>query len=164
MSNMTNNPTSWITGLMRENYETVGFLPETTVHTRYVQCGRYVLQKNEHGRRVGYLLYGPVSSQGVVCVTQHVIQEEKRGHGYGELAWHELLRRCLLHGADTIRLHCATSFPSLMFWQQMGFTIYANVPGGTHRGRTIACMAFDCGLPLFAQKIDVLPRLKSGDS
>lgn len=40
---MRTDMASWITGLMRENYEAVGFIPEPTVANRYIRQSRYIL-------------------------------------------------------------------------------------------------------------------------
>ena len=146
------DPTTWITGLMRENYDAVGFIPEPTIRYRYVGQGQYVLQTDERGRRLGYLLHGPLAPGGVCVVTQHVIEADRRLHGYGEAAWQMLLERCRRAGVDTIRLRCASDLPSLEFWRAQGFFVYGSVPGGTHRRREIVKMAYDCGLPLWERR------------
>ena len=137
---------------MRENYDAVGFIPEPTIRQRYVAYGQYVLQTDERGRRLGYLLHGPLIDGGIAVVTQHVISDDKRFHGYGEQAWQTFLQRCTQAGVDTIRLRCASDLPSVAFWQAQGFRLYGTMPGGNHRGREILQMAYDCGLPLWGWK------------
>lgn len=161
----TRDVTSWITGLMRENYEAVGFVPATTVRWRYVAQGQYILQCDERGRPVGYLLHGPLVQHGIGVITQHVIQDERRLHGYGETAIQAFLSRAQQAGVDTIRLRCAADLPSQHFWQQQGFQTYQVVPGGATRQRLILKMAYHNRLPLFGALPDEdskAPRTKRG--
>lgn len=87
---------------MAENTDALGFIPNTTLKARYVAKSRYVLQTDERGRPVGYLLYGALRYGQAVCISQACIQYEKRLRGYGEKAFFELLRRSRLAGASSI--------------------------------------------------------------
>ena len=147
---MRGDPVAYIVGLMRENYEAVGFLPEPTIRARYVQREHYILQYDERGRVVGYLLHGPLIPGHVAVVTQHVIALDQRLHGYGAHAVQTLLARCRQVGVDTVRLHCAEDLPSCHFWQHQGFRIYRHLSGGTARQRSILALAYAFPLPLFA--------------
>ena len=143
---------SWIAGCMAENYEAVGFIPLPTVRQRYIARGHFILQCNERGIPVGYLLHGPLDSGRVCVVTQHVIVEDRRLHGYGMAAIHTLLSRCRSAGVSTLRLHCALDLPSLQFWRAAGFHVYDLHKGGRARSRQIASLAYQWALPLFPQE------------
>lgn len=142
---------SWIAGLMAENYDAIGFIPLGTIKSRYIAKQRYVLQLDERGRRVGYLLHGSIKYGQPVVISQHCIQYDKRLRGYGEQAFQELLKRANLAGASSIQLRCADDLPALMFWQSVGFRIVRIVPGGEKRHRMIAVMIYPLALPLFVE-------------
>jgi L-amino acid N-acyltransferase YncA len=139
---------SWIAGLMAENCESVGFIPEPSVDSQYIANGRYVLQLDEAGRRVGYLLHGAPMYGRSLNIAQHCIQGDQRQHGYGEAALNEVIRRAEVAGARAITARCATTLDSLGFWQAMGFHLVDVVPVGKRRGRTIARLYLPLALPL----------------
>jgi L-amino acid N-acyltransferase YncA len=141
---------SWIVGLMRQNTDALGFIPSTTVENRYIRRGDYILQCDERGNRIGYLLHGPIYQGRNAHVVQHCIELDKRNRGYGQLAVLELIRRCDIVGASSIRLRCATDLPSLEFWRSCGFVVAAIVPGGEQRQREIAEMFMLFDAPLFS--------------
>lgn len=143
------NLASWITGLMRENYEAIGFIPEPTVTSRYLSRGRYVLQSDERGQSVGYLLHGAIHPGNAAYISQHVIQMDKRLRGYGEQAFNVLLHRCRQANVASIHLRCADDLPSIQFWQALGFQVRKLTPGGLRRGRMIVEMFYPLDLPLF---------------
>lgn len=134
---------------MREDYDALGFVPENTVRDRYISQNRYVLQYDERGRRVGYILCGAIKMGQAVSITQHCIQYEKRLKGYGEQAFRVLLDRCQRGGASSIHVRCADDLPSVQFWQSCGFVVRAVVPGGQARQRMIVVMDYPLELPLF---------------
>lgn len=139
---------SWITGLMAENYEALGFIPNTTIRDRYVDKRQYVLQEDEKGHYIGYLLHGPIRWGRPVIISQHCIQYEKRLQGYGINAFDELKRRADLGGSSSIILRCATDLSAVLFWQSIGFQIIDILPGGVSRNRLIAKMVYFMNLPL----------------
>jgi len=139
---------SWIAGLMRENYEAVGFIPEPTVARQYVANGRYVIQRDEVGRRVGYLLHGSPAYGHSLNVAQHCIQYERRRHGYGEDALSELIARAENAGVSGITARVGTDLEALNFWLSQGFRFRDVVPGGQRRQRSIARLWLPLQLPL----------------
>lgn len=141
--------TDWITGLMAENYNAVGFIPKPTVEHRYIKYGRYVLQTDERGQKVGYLLHGKIQQGYPVVVSQHCIQYEKRLKGYGAQAFQILKERAERGGASSIKLRCADDLPAVLFWQSVGFEIVRVTPGGQTRKRMIVSMIYPLLLPLF---------------
>ena len=142
---------SWIAGLMRENYEAVGFLPETGVLENHVRHGRYVLQTDEAGRRIGYLLYGALIYGLPLRIAQHCIQDERRRQGYGETALSTLIQRAESVGAASIQARVATDLDSLGFWLSQSFRLRDIVPGGERRGRKIARLWLPLTPPLFPE-------------
>ena len=134
---------------MRENYDAVGFIPEPTVDRQYIQRGRYVLQADERGRRVGYLLHGKPMNGSPLVISQHCIQGESRLRGYGEAAVAEVRSRAQRVGASCITARCATDLPSLAFWRDQGFLLRRLVEGGRRRERVIAEIWLPLAMPLF---------------
>lgn len=141
---------SWIAGLMAENYEAVGFIPITTLREQYLAKDRYIVQGDERGQSVGYLLHGALKYGRSLVVSQHCIQYEKRLRGHGKAAFIELVRRARLANASSIVLRCAEGLPAVQFWQSLGFQIVKVEPGGTRRGRMIFKMVYPLSLPLFS--------------
>lgn len=144
--------TSWITGLMRLNYEAVGFVTEPTVRNRYVALGRYVLQTDERGKAVGYLLHGPAKPGKPVTIIQHCIELDRRNLGYGQAAVQEVVRRAQSRNAAGIRLRVASDLEAVHFWQSCGFSIINTVPGGKTRNRMIIRMWLDLS-PMFRKLV-----------
>ena len=141
---------NWIAGLMRLNTNELGFIPITTIHGRYIRKDQYVLQHDERGKRIGYMLYGALHPGRTVSIAQHCIELDKRLNGYGLDALEELERRCALSQVTSIKLRCGTDMESLAFWQHNGFEIQRIEPGGLQRKRQIAVMYKPLSLPLLA--------------
>jgi GNAT superfamily N-acetyltransferase len=152
MTAMRINPASWIVGLMRENTDALGFIPAPTVAARYVDGERYVLQSDERGHPVGYVLHGVIQTGRSLSIAQHCIQYESRLRGYGEAALRALRERAERYGASAITARCAVDLAALDFWIAQGFQVRAIVPGGARRNRQIACLWLPLALPL--ERID----------
>ena len=144
--------TSWICGLMRHNTNELGFIPSTTVSSRYIRNGDFIIQSDERGRRIGYILHGPIAFGRVCVISQHCVEIDKRNSGYGQQAVRTLVDRCISAGASSIRLRCAADLPAVHFWQSCGFVITNIVPGGQSRNRMIAEMVLHLDLPLFSNE------------
>lgn len=132
----------WIAGLMRENYEAVGFIPYRGIE-KYIHTGRYILQSNEVGKSVGYLLHGKLSPGGIVVVSQHCIDMDKRMKGYGEKAFLTLLERARVNNCRAIKVRCAADLPSNDFWLEMGLKVTRVMNPNNQRHRQINVMVLD---------------------
>lgn len=144
------NIANWITGLMRHNYEAVGFIPEPTVQHRYVTLGRYILQTDDSGHNIGYLLHGALRRAQPVVISQHLIDYDYRRRHYGLLAFNQFVERCERVGVSSIHLRVADDLPALLFWQSCGFQTLRIVPGGERRQRSIVEMYRPFDLPLLS--------------
>lgn len=142
--------TSWIVGLMKTDYPALGFIPETAVLYQYVNKNRYIVQYDEHGRSVGYLLHGAIHYGHPLVISQAMIDYDKRMRGYGCLVVSELTHRAEVGGASCIKLRVAADLPAVHFWQKLGFQIVNIVPGGEKRGRVIIEFFYPLALPLFS--------------
>jgi GNAT superfamily N-acetyltransferase len=114
-------PIEFITGMMRENYTAVGFIPETTVEQQYIRQGRYLIQSDLRGRPVGYLLHGSPAAGQILSVAQAVVDYDFRNRGFGEMEVQRLIERAQLANCRSIKLRCADDLQSNLFWQSMGF-------------------------------------------
>jgi hypothetical protein len=140
---------SWIEGLMKANYEAVGFIPNTTLYEDYIVTERYILQTDERGRRVGYLLHGKPRPGGLLVVSQHCIDMDKRLHGYGEAAFRELMERAKIANCRGIKLRCAEDLESNAFWQSQGLELASVQHPENTRHRAINVYLMDLWPRLF---------------
>jgi hypothetical protein len=134
--------TSWIAGLMKENYDAVGFLPYEAVQ-EYIDLGRYIIQTDERGNKVGYLLHGKPTPGGILTVAQHCIETDKRLRGHGQDAFEELLNRARQANARAIKVRCASDLPSNEFWKSMGLEVVNIKHPNNARKRDINVMLLD---------------------
>lgn len=137
------DPTAYICGLMRENTNAVGFIPEPAIRGRFVKTGRYILQQDRWGKVVGYLIYGPVSPDGTLRVHQAAIELDKRFKHFGQMAIIELINRARKLGARRVFLRCAEDLEAVVFWHQCGFLATHFSTGGQRRTRTIVNFRLD---------------------
>lgn len=135
---------AFIVGLMRKNTDALGFIPITSIKTNYIDKGRYVLQTDRRGRKVGYLLHGTIKAGKPVVITQHVIEYDKRLQGFGWDAFRQFVKRCATFQASLISLKCGSDLPAVQFWQSCGFMTTNIILGGIRRKRII----FEMQLPL----------------
>ncbi len=82
-----------------------------------------MLQEDEVGRRVGYLLHGKPTQGGLLVVSQHCIDTDKRLRGYGEKAFQEVIERARQANCKGIKLRCAEGLESNAFWQAQGLEV-----------------------------------------
>lgn len=114
---------NFIIGLMRENYDALGFIPATTIETRYLANGLYVVQRDLRGRNTGYVLHGNPSHRNnyEMVISQAVIDYDNRNRGFGNLAVQQIVARAEQVNARRIRLSCADDLDANLFWQSIGF-------------------------------------------
>jgi len=144
---------NWIGGLMAEMTNQVqpgcfSLIPPTTIRDRYIRLHRYVLQRDERGRAIGYILHGAVNYGQPLIITQHAISYDKWLRGYGQVAFNIVLERAKQASCSSIQLRCAEDLPAVQFWQSLGFEIFSCVPGGKKRNRVIVKMVYPLSLPL----------------
>lgn len=135
---------------MAHNTDALGFIPEPTVRHRYIEQERYVLQTDEKGKPVGYLLHGAMHRAQPCVISQHCIDFDARRQHYGFLAFQEFLGRCQRAGCSSVHLRVAEDLQAVHFWQACGFQTRAIVPGGQRRDRIIVEMFLPLELPMFA--------------
>lgn len=131
------NNLAFIVGLMKTETDALGFIPSSAIRDRWIKYGRYIIQRNARGRRLGYLLHGPAKPGRPMHVNQVCIEYDYRLQGYAILAVRELLNRALAGDCSEIRLRCATDLTANHFWKACGFELMEITPGGKRRGRSI---------------------------
>ena len=107
--------------LMRDNYESVGFLPEGEVREA-IATGRLYSQV-DNDDWVGYLIRGPIRGSCPVRIKQECIDKAARRYGSGRRCFEQLLYDAVAGWSSSIRLRCADGLESNWFWQSLGFRI-----------------------------------------
>lgn len=140
---------AYITGLMAQNTDEPGFIPAPTIENRYITKGRYAIQADLRGRKVGYILHGAPTAYGVLTIAQACIAMDKRNRGFGQEAVAVVIERAIQAGAKSIKLRCADDLESNLFWQALGFEATRQDMGGERRGRLINTYVLDLWQRLF---------------
>lgn len=123
------NTLDFIVGLMRENYDALGFIPQGTIETRYIAKNRYLLIPKR-----GYLLHGVGLDW---CISQACIDYDFRSRGYGFDMVDQLIERAKQHNARRIVLRCADELEANTFWQACGFELVRTYQPANKRKREI---------------------------
>lgn len=140
---------SFITGLMRENSGALGFIPSTTVETQYLAKGRYVIQRDQRGRKTGYVLHGAPTPGGLLTIAQAVIEYDFRESGHGRAAVEEVIARAVATNCRAIKLRCAEDLEANHFWAAMGFKRVNTLHPNNTRQRAIHVYIMDLWPTLF---------------
>jgi len=131
------DPTDFICALLRQNTDALGFIPRPTIEHRFVPRNLYILQRNRFRKPIGYLLHGPVHTDGRLFIHQTCIDLDRRNRGFGRQALRTLIDRAARNGANRITLRCAADLDAVAFWAQSGFLRTHITTGGARRNRTI---------------------------
>jgi len=140
---------TFVIGLMRDNYESVGFIPQTTIKTRYFPKHQYIIQRDNHGKPIGYILYGKPTPGGTLTVAQHVIDYDFRLKGYGHDALKDLIDIATQSNCKDISLRCAENLQSNSFWQAEHFSLSNTTHPNNRRNRAINHYYKPIWTPLF---------------
>src|SRR5438128_8780512 len=100
---------------MKVNPSALGFIPITAIAKAVKEDRLCVCSLN--GRRVGYLLSGPIRKGRDVSVYQICVEEKHRGTGVGHVLFNDLRNRAKSAGSKGIRLRCAKDLPANRFWR-----------------------------------------------
>lgn len=141
----------FILGLMRQNYDAVGFIPSGGVQ-EYLNDGDYIIQYDYRGQPIGYLLHGPLIPGSVLRVSQHCIDYDSRLNGYGTRTFNTLIERARQANMRAIKVRCADDLPSVEFWQAMGLEITRVLSVENKRKRNINVMLLDLWPTLWGTK------------
>lgn len=112
--------------MMRKNYNSVGFIPITSVK-RAADRGQLIIRRRKFCL-VGYLLSGPIRAGKQVSIWQVCVKESYRGKGIGSSLFFELMRKSRRGKATGIRLRCAADLPSNRFWVINKFDLVSSSP------------------------------------
>lgn len=124
-----------ITLLMKDNYEAVGFLPQSAIEKGIAE--RRVYNQIDNAEWVGYLISGPLRLGGTAHIWQECIDKSARRYGSGQRLFLDYLADCIRVGVHYIMLRCADDLPSNIFWKSMGFTLIGTSRPNNKRKRSI---------------------------
>lgn len=117
------NDLAFITGLMRDDYDAVGFIPAPKIASYYIANGQYAIQRDRRGRRVGYILHGKPTPNGILSITQAIVEVDRRGQGFGDSAVKTVLDRAVAGGCRAVKLRCGEDLSANEFWRREGFLV-----------------------------------------
>ena len=140
---------NFVLGLMRHNYDALGFIPAPTIASRYLPLGRYIIQRQRTGRPVGYILHGKPAPGGVLTIAQAVIEYDHRERGHGMDAVATLIERAQQANCRAIVLGCAGDLPANAFWRAAGFEQTAVLHPENKRNRAKNIYTLDLWPTLF---------------
>ena len=103
-----------------------------------VQPGNYVIIRDGHGHRRGYILHGPPHPDRPLHIYQTCVEIDYRLRGYAAQAVATVAQRGTVAHATEINLRCAADLPAIHFWSYCGFTFRQWHVGGEQRERLIA--------------------------
>jgi hypothetical protein len=126
---------SFIQGLMREDYDALGFIPTEGVK-RYLSQGRYIIQRG-NGKPIGYLMYSVPRPFGVLKIAQACIDFDWREKGYGFDVVAEIEKRAKQKMVGSISLRCAADLQSNKFWLASGYELVRTISTQNKRNRDI---------------------------
>lgn len=130
------NTVELVAGMMKQNYDAVGFIPTTRIEL-YERSGQIILQNDLRGRAAGYLIYGTALPGKPLSVYQTCIDHDRRLLGFGETAVHALIERATVRNCSAIKLRCADDLAANAFWLSLGFEHTNTLHPGNKRNRAI---------------------------
>lgn len=126
---------TYIDHLQRTNADDLAFYPLTTL-AKAREDG-HVIEYTENGAPAGYLWFGAVRPGYDCIIYQAVIDYDLRRRHHGFAMVGQLVELTKAAGCTGIRLKCASSAMSNLFWKDAGFYVTRVTPGGVKRGRDI---------------------------
>lgn len=125
----------FVKSLMRENSDSVGFIP--TQGIKRAASKKCLIVQRIKNKRVGYLLFGPIQPGKDVHIWQECVHKDVRRMGCGRDVFTKLYRRTVRLGAKGISLRCAANLRANRFWQALGFKLISAKEPTNRRKRTI---------------------------
>lgn len=126
---------AYIDKLQRANADDLAFYPLSTL--AQALDARHVLTCYENDEPAGYLWYGSVRGGYDVTIYQACVDYDARRRHLGWQMVADLVLIANAGGAVGIRLKCASSADSNIFWQAAGFYCTNVTNGGIKRGRQL---------------------------
>lgn len=144
--------------LQRENRDSLGFIPDTTLRDRYGRSGTYLISTHRTAGKIGFLLFGAPRQHEALHIHQTCLQlDYRRRHFAAELV-HRLCTIASESGATELRLRCAVDLPANSFWQWIGAELLRTSAPRTPGSRALNHYAIPLDTnphPLFAQRSPV---------
>ena len=132
------NTDPWLTyidHLQRKNADDLAFYPLTTLAK--ARDEGHVIEYTENGQPAGYLWFGAVRAGYDCIIYQAVIDYDLRRRHHGFMMVGQLIDIARAGGCTGVRLKCASSALSNLFWKDAGFYVTRVSAGGIKRGRDI---------------------------
>ena len=141
------NLVTYIDHLQKQNADDLAFYPLTTLEKAIENHS--VITCEDNGEVAGYLWFGSINQGADTIIYQACVDYDSRMRhlGYGMVK--ELLELCTSGGSMGIRLKCASSSESNVFWKGIGFYCTRVKQGGIKRNRELNYWRTDIQNPLF---------------
>jgi ribosomal protein S18 acetylase RimI-like enzyme len=153
----TNIPIKYIDKLQRANADDLAFYPISALQKAL--DSKHIIAVEENGDPAGYLWYGAIREGKDVSIFQACVDYDLRRQHLGFEMLKELVSIARAGKCTGIKLTCASSAQSNMFWQTAGFYCYQVKPGGIKRGRDLNYYRTDLIENLYKPEI-VIPSEK----
>ena len=150
----------YIDHLQKQNAEDLAFYPLYTLE-KAIETGN-ILHCEDNGEPAGYLWFGSIRPGMDVVIYQACVDYQSRRKILGWDMVKELITLATHGGATGIRLRCASSSESNVFWQAIGFYCTKVGDGGLKRMRKINHWRTDIQPTLFTVA-PVIPSDKQTD-
>jgi len=120
----------YILATTRCAHDNLGFIPAPTIQSFHLDRGLWLPVTTRRGRRVGFMLHGPVRSGLPLRIYQCVVEPDHRLREAATRAVDELRKRARDCGATEIILRCRENLPANAFWLAIGAQLIDQHPGG----------------------------------
>jgi hypothetical protein len=138
---------SYIDHLQKQNLDDLAFYPLTAFKAALTE-GRIILCE-DNNEPAGYLWHGPARAGFDIVIYQACVDYDSRKRTLGWAMVASLIAIGQRAGSNGIRLRCASSSESNLFWQAIGFYCTKVTRGGAKRSRDINHWRTDVAAPLF---------------
>jgi GNAT superfamily N-acetyltransferase len=113
---------------------TLGFIPWSTIQRVHLARGLWLPITSRRGRRVGFMLHGPLRADYPLRIYQCAVEPDHRLKEAATRAVAELKKRARDCGAPEIILRCRQNLEANLFWLALGAQLVDVHPGGLALG------------------------------
>ena len=150
---------TYVDFLQRQSAEDIAFYPKTALQKAL--DSNHILSCQENGEPAGYLWFGAVRTNMDITIYQAAVDYDLRRQYLGHGMVKQLISIGEAAGSSGIRLKCASSALSNMFWQAAGFYCTAVEQGGIKRQRQLNVYRTDFGVTV--PQISISPSTQPTD-
>lgn len=120
----------FISHVTRQCPNCLGFIPDSAIQAVHLARGLWLPITSRRGRRVGFMLHGPLRAGYPLRIYQCAVLPDHRFKEAATRAVAELRRRARECGAPEIQLKCRENLEANYFWDAMGAHLIGIHPGG----------------------------------